>query len=73
MRYTATMDIRQIIMDRMEQRHINQARLSEMTRISRPRLNAYLRGHYDIYVTTLIRILEALDLDIRPARRRTGR
>lgn len=67
------MDVRRIIIDRMEARGVTQADLAEMTGMTRPRVNAYLRGHRDIYVDTLIRICKALDLDIKPTKRRKGR
>ena len=67
------MDVRQIILNRMEQRGITQAKLAELAGMTQPRVNAYLRGHRDVYATTLARILTALDLDIRPTRRRKER
>ena len=73
MRYTTGMDIRQTILDRMKRLGMNQAKLADLTGISRPRLNAYLRGHCDIYAKTLARVFDALELDIRPARRKKGR
>ena len=64
------MDIRQIILDRMAERGITQSELAERADMTRPRVNAYLRGHRDVYAATLARILTALDLDIRPMLRR---
>jgi transcriptional regulator with XRE-family HTH domain len=69
------MDIRQIIIDSMAERGVTQTELAEWTGMTRPRVNAYLRGHRDVYAATLTRILEALELDIRRARprRKKGR
>jgi predicted XRE-type DNA-binding protein len=66
-------DIRQIIIDRMAQKRINQAQLSELTGLMRPRINAYLRGHRGFTDRSLTRMFEALDLEIRPVRPRKGR
>ena len=67
------MDVRRIIMDRMAELGITQTHLAELTGITRPRINAWLRGNRGYNAETLLRILEALDLEIRPARRRKGR
>jgi predicted XRE-type DNA-binding protein len=67
------MDIRQIVVDRMAQRRITQTLLAELTGITRERINAYVRGHRDFHAKTLARVFSALDLEIRPVRRRKGR
>ena len=63
------MDIRQIILDRMEERRITQTTLSEKSGIMLPRINAYLRGHRGFRDKSLERVFEALDLELRPVRR----
>jgi len=69
------MDIRSLIIERMEAMEITQAQLAEAAEMTRPRVNAYLRGHRDVYAETLAKMLDALNLEIRPAvkRRRKGK
>ena len=67
------MDIRQIISDEMERQGITQMALAEMTGITRPRINAWLNGHRGINADTLILILEALNMEIRPKAKKRKR
>ena len=57
----------------MEERGVNQAKLAELAGMTQPRVNDYLRGRRDVYAATLARILTALDLEVRPARKPKGR
>ena len=63
------MEIRDIILDRMDELGMTQSELAELADMTRPRVNAFLRGHRDVYAETLGRMLDALDLEIRPTRK----
>ena len=69
------MDIRRIISDRMTERGVTQTALQQMTGVHQVRISDYLTGKRDVNAETLRKILEALKLEIRPARqrRRKGR
>lgn len=67
------MDIRQIIKNQMTLQGMTQLRLVQLTGICQPRISVYLTGKQDMTGENLRKILEALDLEIRPApRRRKG-
>ena len=69
------MDIRQIIGTEMQRQGMTQIALEELTGILQHRISEYLTGKRDVNAETLQKILEALKLEIRPARqrRRKGR
>lgn len=68
------MDIRRFLNDELERRGMTQRELCRLTGILPHRVSEYLSGKNDIRVETLERILKALDLEIRPRRRkRKGR
>jgi predicted transcriptional regulator len=72
--YTEAVDIRAIIANRMKERGTTQVALQELTGIHQVRISDYLTGKRDVNAETLRKMLEALELDIRPAkRRRKGR
>ena len=64
------MDLRQIIKDEMDRQGITQIALEEMTGIWQHRISDYLTAKRDVNAETLRKMLEALNLDIRPARKR---
>ena len=63
-------DIRQIIKDEMQRQDVTQTDMQAMTGILQHRISEYLTGKRDVNAETLRLILEALDLEIRCARRR---
>lgn len=63
----AIVDIRKIIMDELVRRQWSQGELCRQTGLLPHRVAEYLSGGRDIYVGTLQRIMEALDLEIRLA------
>lgn len=69
------MDLRSIIIVELERQGMTQAALADAAEMTQPRVNAYLRGHRDVKAETLARMLDALNLEIRPAvkRRRKGK
>jgi transcriptional regulator with XRE-family HTH domain len=67
-------DIREIIANRMKERGITQVALQELAGVHQVRISDYLTGKRDVNAETLRKMLEALELEIRPAtRRRKGR
>ena len=66
-------DIRQIIMAELDRRDMTQLRLSQLTGILPHRISEYLSGQRDVNAETLRKMLEALQLEIRPKRTRKGR
>ena len=67
------MNIRQIIKGRMRDLKVTQLELEERTGIVQPQISAFLSGKRSAVVETVERLLDALDLEIRPApRRRKG-
>ena len=64
------MEIRQIIEDAMERKGMTQRALQAMTGIWQHRISDYLTGKHDVNAETLRKMLEALDLEIRPRRGR---
>ncbi len=68
--YNAKMDIRAIISDRMTKEGITQLRLQQLTGIHQVRISEYLTGKRDVNAETLRKILEALNLEIRPVSKR---
>jgi len=67
------MVIRDIVMAELERRGMAQAELARRAGMLPHRVHEFLRGKRDIYVETLERILDALELDIRRRRRGKGR
>jgi len=67
------MDMRQIIRDEMQRRQWSQSELARRCGLLRHRVCEYLNGTRDVYVETLVRILDALELEVRPRRWRKGR
>ena len=69
------MDIRTIIKDRMATKGITQLSLQQLTGIHQVRISEYLTGKHDVNAETLRKMLEALNLEIRPKseRQRKGR
>lgn len=65
------MDIRQIISDEMLRQGVTQTALEQMTGILQHRISDYLRGKRDVNAETLAKMLDALNLEIRPVGRRT--
>jgi predicted XRE-type DNA-binding protein len=59
----------------MEQCGMTQTELQRVTCIPQPRISDYLKGKRDVNAETLRKMLEALELEIRPVRRtrRKGR
>ena len=66
-------NIRRIIGDAMNCQEMTQVMLSEMTGITQPRISDFLTGRRDIRTDTLVKILKALNLEIRSKTRRKGR
>ena len=67
-------DLRKAILNELERRDMTQAELSRLTGILPHRISEYLSGNRDMYGESLDVILDALDLEIRPAtRRRKGK
>ena len=64
------MDVHEIIRDELRRRGWSQRELCRRTGMLPHQLCEYLSGNRDLYVNTLQRILKALELEIRPARRR---
>jgi transcriptional regulator with XRE-family HTH domain len=64
------MDVREIIRDELQRREWSQRELCRRADMLPHQLCEYLNGNRDIYVDTLQRILEALELEIRPLRYR---
>ena len=62
--------MRQIIRDELRRREWSQRELCRRTDMLPHQLCRYLNGNRDIYAETLQRVLEVLELEIRPARRR---
>jgi transcriptional regulator with XRE-family HTH domain len=62
--------MRQIIRTELERRGWSQSELARQTGLLRHRVCEYLNGGRDVYAETLLRILDALELEIRPRRRR---
>jgi len=67
------MDIRRIITDELRGRGWSQRELCRRAGLLPHQLCEYLNGSRDIYAETLQRILEALQLEIKPATRRQKR
>lgn len=68
------MDVRQIIREELQRRGWSQRELCRQTDMLPHQLCNYLNGNTDIYVETLQRVLNALELQIKPvARRRKAR
>jgi len=65
--------IRQVIKDEMARRGLTQTALSEMTGILNHRISEFLNEKADMKTTNLQRIMEALDLELRPKSRRRGK
>jgi len=59
--------MRQIIKDEMKRQGVTQIAMEEMTGILQHRISDYLTGKRDVNAETLRKMLEALDLEIRPA------
>ncbi len=59
-----------MIRDRLDRIGMTQAELAELAGMTEPRVSDYLNGKRDVYAATLNRMLEALNLEIRPTRRR---
>ena len=68
--YRTTMDLRQIIRDEMDRQDLTQAAMQKRAGVWQHRISEYLAGKRDVNAETLRRLLEALDLEVRPARRR---
>ncbi|MHB1156056.1 MAG: helix-turn-helix domain-containing protein [Phycisphaerales bacterium] len=64
------MDIRQIINDAMQKQGISQRGLAQQTGLMQPRISDYLLGKRDVQGETLNKLLEALNLEIRPKKGR---
>ena len=66
------MDLRRVIRDRMDELGMTQARLSELTGSTRPRICTFLSGKRGVNTETLENWLKVLKLEIRtrPKRRR---
>ena len=64
------MNIRKTIIGELERRKMTQRELCRRTGLLPHRVSEYLSGKKDIHVRTLARILGALELDIRPVKRR---
>lgn len=60
------MDIRRIIIEAMRQQGMSQRRLAGQAGLTQPRISDYLLGKRDVQGETLNKLLEALDLEIRP-------
>ena len=63
------MDIRQTIRERLKQRGMTQASLAKMAEMTEPRVSDYLTGKRDVNADTLRKMLEALNLEIRPKKK----
>ena len=57
--------------DRMSELGVTQLRLAELSGILQPRISDYLTGKRDVTGESLRKLLEALDLEIRPVSRRS--
>ena len=64
------MDLRRIIKKELERRGMTQTRLAELAGMTIPRVSDYLNGKRDVQGETLRRMLEALGLEIKRAKRR---
>ena len=60
------MDIRPIIREAMARQGISQRRLAQQTGLMQPHISNYLAGKRDMQGESLRKMLEALDLEIRP-------
>ena len=67
------MDIRQLILDAMQRQEISQTALERMTGVRQHRISEYLTGKRDMNSDNVVKLLEALDLEIRPRESRGGR
>ena len=68
------MDLRSIIKKELQRQGVAQARLAELADMTPARVSQFLTGKRDVNAETLRRMLEALKLEIRPAKgRRKGR
>ena len=65
--------MRQVIRDEMQRRQWSQSELARRCGLLRHRVCEYLNGGRDIYVETLVRVLDAMELEVRPRRRRKAR
>lgn len=63
------MNIRQIIMDEMARQGVTQRALQEMTGVLQHRISEFLTGRRDVNAETLAKILDALDIELRPSKR----
>lgn len=54
----------------METKGMSQAQLAELSVMTRPRVTSYLSGKRDVYGETLERMMNALDLEVRPVTKR---
>jgi len=70
---TTRMDMRQLIRSELERRGWSQRELCRRADMLPHQLCGYLNGTRDIRVKTLVRVLDVLELEVRPRRRRKGR
>ena len=67
------MNLRQTIADRMTELDVSQRNLEALTGICQSRICDYLTGKRDMVGDNVALMLEALDLEVRPKRRKKGR
>lgn len=68
--YTTDMNIRQDIQIELQRCGISQAELGRRSGVLRHRVNEYLTGKREVCTNTLERLLDALEMEIRPERQR---